>query len=98
MDYEAENQRLAEELRSAREDLAIQQALNAGDVPEAMARLQSKVARQRAHLARLEKRVVAQRFVLRTLDRLGRSLTKEERAEALATDPKRELVDVAVLS
>ena len=98
MDYEAAYNRVSEENRSLREDLAILQARIDGDIPEANARLQQKVSRQRTHLARLEKRVVAQRFVLRTLDRLGRSLTAEERAEALETDPKRELVDVGVLS
>jgi hypothetical protein len=46
-----------------------------GDLPKATRRLQRKVWRQAAALDRLNRRVVTQRFVLRTLDGLGRSLT-----------------------
>jgi uncharacterized coiled-coil protein SlyX len=38
----------------------------------------AKVARQRAALDRLHSAVVRQRFVLRTLEQLGRGLTREE--------------------
>jgi hypothetical protein len=49
-----------------------------GDLPAATRWLQRKVWRQAAELNRLNRRVASQRFVLRTLDELGRSLTAEE--------------------
>jgi hypothetical protein len=49
-----------------------------GDLPAATRWLQRKVWRQAAELDRLNRRVTSQRFVLRTLDELGRSLTAEE--------------------
>jgi hypothetical protein len=49
-----------------------------GDLPTATRWLQRKVWRQAAALDALNRRVVSQRLVLRTLDRLGRSLTAEE--------------------
>jgi hypothetical protein len=49
-----------------------------GDLPKATRWLQRKVWRQAAALDRLNRRVVTQRFVLRTLDGLGRSLTAAE--------------------
>ncbi len=50
----------------------------AGDLPAATRWLQRKVWRQAAELDRLNRRVTSQRFVLRTLDELGRSLTARE--------------------
>jgi hypothetical protein len=50
----------------------------AGDLPAATRWLQRKVWRQAAELDRLNRRVTSQRFVLRTLDELGRSLTADE--------------------
>ena len=55
-----------------------------GDLPRATRWLQRKVWRQAAALDALNRRVVAQRFVLRTLDELGRSLTAEELQAARA--------------
>jgi hypothetical protein len=49
-----------------------------GDLPTATRWLQRKVWRQARELDRLNRRVISQRFVLRTLDELGRSLTAEE--------------------
>src|SRR5215471_7927735 len=49
-----------------------------GDLPAATRWLQCKVWRQAAALDALNRRVVSQRFVLRTLDELGRSLTADE--------------------
>jgi hypothetical protein len=49
-----------------------------GDLPAATRWLQRKVWRQAAALDVLNRRVVSQRFVLRTLDELGRSLTAGE--------------------
>jgi hypothetical protein len=49
-----------------------------GDLPSATRWLQRKVWRQAAALDVLNRRVVSQRFVLRTLDELGRSLSADE--------------------
>lgn len=49
-----------------------------GDLPAATRWLQRKVWRQAAALDALNRRVVTQRFVLRTIDELGRSLTADE--------------------
>lgn len=61
-----------------------------GDLPSATRWLQRKVWRQAAALDRLNHRVVGQRFVLRTLDQLGRSLTLTEyrTARAAIADPR----------
>ncbi len=63
------------ELTAERDALRAQLA---GDLPAATRWLQRKVWRQAAELDRLNRRVGSQRFVLRTLDELGRSLTAEE--------------------
>ncbi len=57
----------------------------AGDLPEATRWLQRKVWRQAAALDALNRRVVSQRFVLRTLEELGRSLTLDEYRSARAS-------------
>jgi hypothetical protein len=49
-----------------------------GDLPSATRWLQRKAWRQASALDVLNRRVVTQRFVLRTLDELGRSLTAAE--------------------
>jgi hypothetical protein len=61
-----------------------------GDLPAATRWLQRKVWRQAAALDALNRRVVSQRFVLRTLDELGRSLTADEyrAARERVTDPQ----------
>ena len=63
------------ELRAERDALRAQLD---GDLPAATRWLQRKVWRQAAALDVLNRRVVSQRFVLRTLDGLGRSLSPEE--------------------
>jgi hypothetical protein len=63
------------ELTAERDALRAQLA---GDLPAATRWLQGKVWRQAAELDKLNRRVVSQRFVLRTLDELGRSLTADE--------------------
>jgi hypothetical protein len=50
----------------------------AGDLPAATRWLQRKVWRQATELDRLNRRVTSQRFVLRTLAELGRTLTPDE--------------------
>jgi ABC-type phosphate transport system auxiliary subunit len=67
------------------EVLAERDALRAqldGDLPAATAWLQAKVWRQRTALDALNRRVTTQRFVLRTMDGLGRSLTLQEYRDA----------------
>jgi len=54
------------------------------DLPAATRWLQRKVWRQAAALDTLHSRVVGQRFVLRTLDELGRSLSADEYRAARA--------------
>lgn len=63
------------ELAAERDALRAQLA---GDLPAATRWLQRKVWRQAAELDRLNRRVVGQRFVLRTLAELGRTLTADE--------------------
>lgn len=49
-----------------------------GNIPAATAWLQTKVWRQRAVLDRENRTLIGQRFALRTLESLGRGLTREE--------------------
>ncbi len=78
----------APDLRRELVELAAQRdALRAqleGDLPAATRWLQRKVWRQAAALDALNRRVVTQRFVLRTLGELGRSLTAAEYRAARA--------------
>jgi hypothetical protein len=64
-----------------------------GDLPKATRWLQRKVWRQAVALDQLNRRVVTQRFVLRTLDELGRSLTAAEYRDARARIANRQLRD-----
>jgi hypothetical protein len=67
-----------------------------GDLPTATKWLQRKVWRQAAALDGLNRRVVTQRFVLRTLDGLGRSLTAAEyrsARDAVANPQLRDRID-----
>jgi hypothetical protein len=82
---------LRRQLREMTVDRDILAAQLAGDVPTATRWLQGKVNRQRAALDVLHIRVVNQRFVLRTLDGLGRSLSGEEYREARNAEENSEL-------
>ena len=64
-----------------------------GDLPAATRWLQRKVWRQAAALDVLNRRVVTQRFVLRALDELGRSLTAAEYRAAQARVTNAQLRD-----
>jgi hypothetical protein len=64
-----------------------------GDLPSATRWLQRKVWRQAIALDALNRRVVTQRFVLRTLDELGRSLTTTEYRAARARTADTQLRD-----
>jgi hypothetical protein len=85
------------DLRSQLVELAAERdALRAqldGDLPAATRWLQRKVWRQAAALDALNRRVVTQRFVLRTLDELGRSLTATEYRTARARVANAQLRD-----
>lgn len=59
------------------ESWALRQQLE-GSLPSATAWLQSKVWRQRRVLDARNRKAAGQRFVLRTLEQLGRGLTKAE--------------------
>lgn len=78
----------AADVRSQLVELAAERdALRAqleGNLPAATRWLQRKVWRQAAALDTLNRRIVAQRFVLRSLDELGRSLTAAEYRAARA--------------
>lgn len=64
-----------------------------GDLPKATRWLQRKVWRQAAALDALNRRIVGQRFVLRTLDGLGRSLSADEYRTARAEIQNAQLRD-----
>jgi hypothetical protein len=88
------------DLRSQLVELAAERdALRAqldGDLPAATRWLQRKVWRQAAALDALNRRVVTQRFVLRTLDELGRSLSATEYRSArdrVANEQLRDRID-----
>lgn len=76
------------EIRELKSELEAYKAQLEGDIPKATAWLQWKVWRQRIALDKLNHRVVSQRFVLRTLDELGRGLSREEYLAARARQPE----------
>lgn len=73
---------LRSQVFALREEVAGLKAKLDGDRDEAFSRLMTSKDRQREALDRLHTRVVNQRFHLRTLNELGRGLTKEEYLEA----------------
>jgi len=88
------------EIRAELDALRAQLAgdLPTSDLPSATRWLQRKVWRQAAALDVLNRRVVSQRFVLRTLDGLGRSLSAEEYGTARAAVADAQLRDrIAVI-
>lgn len=66
------------ELHELRRENEVLRAQLEGDFPRATFWLQRKVWSQKLALDALNRRVVTQRFVLRTLEALGRGLTREE--------------------
>jgi len=78
------------ELRAERDALRAQLD---GDIPAATRWLQRKVLRQAAALDVLNRRIVTQRFVLRTIENLGRSLSTEEYRTARAEITNEQLRD-----
>jgi hypothetical protein len=87
MEQELHVEWLQSQLASARVELEQLRAQLSGDVPEAMRWLQRKTNAQRVALARLQRRVVVQRAVLRALDHLGRGLSASEWADVRAGRP-----------
>jgi hypothetical protein len=73
------------ELRAERDALLEQIA---GDPELSLYFYQRKATRQRRALDALNRKVVSQRFVLRTLESLGRSLTAEEYRQARDNEPE----------
>lgn len=83
---------LRRQLADANDEIeALREIVKGGDFSQwGAARLTRKVARQRAALDTLNRRVVSQRFELRTLNELGRGLSREEyaRAREATADPQ----------
>lgn len=93
--FVTELKREIRELRGERDALLAQLE---GDIPKATRWLQSKVIRQGWALARLNQRAARQRFVLRTLEELGRGLTAGEyrtARAALGNEQLKELIGEA---
>jgi uncharacterized coiled-coil protein SlyX len=89
--------KMQERLADLQLDRDILEAIKRQDIPQSLWFLQRKTTRQRKALDRLNRRVVSQRFVLRTLDGLGRSLTRDEYVAARDAEPEqlRERIDEA---
>lgn len=68
-------------------DRKILDAIRLSDIPASLRFLQRKATNQRKALDLLNRRVVSQRFVLRTLEGLGRSLTRDEYVAARSAEP-----------
>ena len=86
-------QAVQRKLREMTEERDILAAQLGDDIPTATRWLQGKVNRQRAALDALNRTVVSQRFVLRTLDGLGRSLTPDEYRQARNAETNEQLRD-----
>jgi hypothetical protein len=73
----------------------LDEALTSGEWLFVQGWLQQKVAHQKAVLDGLNRRIISQRFVLRTLDRLGRGLSLDEYREARdkVGEPLRDRID-----
>jgi hypothetical protein len=82
IDTEIELERLRNLVQALRLSNAELQCVRDGDVARADSWLQRKAAAQAKALDALNQRVINQRFVLRNLDRLGRSLSSDELAIA----------------
>lgn len=82
IDHEIEIERLREQVEALRMTVAQLRAQLGEDPTGATSWLQRKVVAQAKALARRDQRIVNQRFVLRSLERLGRGLTPDELATA----------------
>lgn len=83
------------QLRAERDALKAQLE---GDIPKATQWLQHKVWRQAAALDVLNRKIVTQRFMLRVLEGLGRTLSVEEyrtARDAVANEELRDRIEAA---
>jgi hypothetical protein len=80
--------KLQRENRELKSEVDALKAQLEGNIPKATDWLQWKVWRQRVALDALNRRVVNQRFVLRTIEELGRGLSREEFLAAKARQPE----------
>lgn len=91
-DIELAYAQATETIAALRAEVASLQAQVDGDIPNALRWLQMKTVRQRRALDRLNRRVVTQRFQLRTINEMGRGLSREEwlaaKAQAEAAQPQ----------
>lgn len=76
--WQEEAVRLRHELAEAKQQNAAYEEMIKGNIPQACFWLQTKVWRQRKALDLLNRKVLTQRFRLRTVALMGRDLTKEE--------------------
>lgn len=81
-------EKLTEELRAARLTIGELRARLDGDALNAQSWLQQKAHAQRKALRLLNRRIVNQRLMLRTINETGRGLTREEWATVRATLPE----------
>jgi len=82
IDHEIQIESLRAELAAAKMTIAELRARAAGSNSDADSWLQRKAKAQAKALTRLQDRVVAQRFTLRTIESLGRGLSHDELARA----------------
>lgn len=78
---------VTDELTELKDRVRILEAQLEGNIPDATFWLYRKVNQQRKALDILNHRVVSQRFVLRTLEELGRGLSREEYISARDAQP-----------
>lgn len=81
-DYREEVTALRAKVLELEGDAVAMRAQLEGDMPKATAWLQTKVWRQRLALNGVNRTIASQRFVLRTLQELGRGLSADEYAIA----------------
>lgn len=87
------------EIAELRQEVAALQQQIKGDPKLSLHFYQRKCSRQRDALDRLNRRVISQRFVLRTLDELGRGLSKEEylkARDAVQNEQLRDRIEIPV--
>lgn len=78
---------VTDELTELKDRVRILETQLEGNIPDATFWLYRKVNQQRKALDILNHRVVSQRFVLRTLEELGRGLSREEYISARDAQP-----------
>lgn len=76
------------EIKELQEENRILKLQLEGNIPDATFWLYRKVYRQKAALDKLNRKVFSQRFVLRILEEMGRSLTREEYISARDSQPE----------